>query len=127
MNLPGASKINYLVGVTAKEAMPKNLRDMLGQEGAEARQQFTDDYNKKKQEVASVDNMSTKPESAWTKFKLAIADLITAGYREVKAKVSRVKEEDRISLGEEEISQENEAVPISLKSLLFQTNLGKTS
>ena len=126
MNLPGASKINYLVGVTAKEAMPKNLRDMLGQEGAEARQQFTDDYNKKKQEVASVDNMSTKPESAWTKFKLAIADLITAGYREVKAKVSRVKEEDRISLGEEEVSQENGAVPISLKSLLFQTNLGKS-
>ena len=126
MNLPGASKINYLVGVTAKEAMPKNLRDMLGQEGAEARQQFTDDYNEKKQEVANVDNMSTKPESAWTKFKLAIADLITAGYREVKAKVSRVKEEDRISLGEEEVSQENGAVPISLKSLLFQTNLGKS-
>ena len=124
MNLPGASKINYLLEVTAQEAMPKSLVNMPGQEGLTARKKFISDYNKKKQEVTNVDNMSTKPESAWTKFKLAIADLITAGYKEVKLKFYKVEKADEVSVEEsvenEEMAQEIEEVPISLKSLLFQ-------
>ena len=124
MNLPGASKINYLLEVTAQEAMPKSLVNMPGQEGLKARKKFISDYNKKKQEVTNVDNMSTKPESAWTKFKLAIADLITAGYKEAKLKFYKVEKTDEVSVEEsvenEEMAQEIEEVPISLKSLLFQ-------
>jgi Large polyvalent protein associated domain 38 len=128
MELPGVGKLAYLTEVTAEASMPQNLRDMPGQEGAEARAQFTEQFNEKKKQVIDVDNISAKDKSAWSKFKLSIANLIVGGFRAVKEKVSKVTEgvptveED---IGAEETQQENQLVAIPLKDLLFQGNLGK--
>jgi hypothetical protein len=127
MNLPGTSKINYLVGITAQEAMPQNLRDMPGLKGQLRRTQFIKQFNESKQRVTNVSNISTKPESAWTAFKLSIADLITAGYKAVKQVINGEETETENEEENEAIrasGQRAEVERISLKGLLFRGSTG---
>jgi hypothetical protein len=68
-------------------------------------------------ETASISNISNKPRSAWTEFKLSVAKLITAGVQRVKEVLSKEEQKETQDRLEEEFKKQGKYVPVDREAV----------
>jgi len=68
-------------------------------------------------ETINISNISSKPRSAWTEFKLSVAKLITAGVQRVKEVLSKEEQKETQNRLEEEFKKQGKYVPVDKEAI----------